>query len=46
VIKRGVGARFAGIENLLYFLDETLMLFGDAKGFVGNVVRELGGGGH
>jgi NAD(P) transhydrogenase subunit beta len=47
VIKRGMGAGFAGIENPLYFLDRTLMLFGDAKGFVGNIVRELsGGGGH
>jgi NAD(P) transhydrogenase subunit beta len=41
VIKRGMGAGFAGIENPLYFLDRTLMLFGDAKGFVGNIVREL-----
>jgi proton-translocating NAD(P)+ transhydrogenase subunit beta len=46
VIKRGMGAGFAGIENPLYFLDRTLMLFGDAKGFVGNIVRELGGSGH
>ena len=46
VIKRSMGAGFAGIENPLYFLDKTLMLFGDAKGFVGNIVRELSGGGH
>ncbi len=47
VIKRSMGAGFAGIENPLYFMDRTLMLFGDAKGFVGNIVRELtGGGGH
>jgi NAD(P) transhydrogenase subunit beta len=44
VIKRSMGAGFAGIENPLYFLDKTLMLFGDAKGFVGNIVRELSGG--
>jgi H+-translocating NAD(P) transhydrogenase subunit beta len=44
VIKRSMGAGFAGIENPLYYLDKTLMLFGDAKNFVGSIVRELSGG--
>jgi len=41
VIKRSMSSGFAGIENELYYMDKTLMLFGDAKAFVGEVVKEL-----
>lgn len=44
VIKRSMNPGFAGIENELYYLDKTLMLFGDAKMFTGEVVKELGSG--
>ena len=44
VIKRSMNPGFAGIENELYYADKTLMLFGDAKQFVGEVVKEVAAG--
>jgi NAD(P) transhydrogenase subunit beta len=46
-IKRSKAPGFAGIDNELYFLDKTFMLFGDAKSVVGELARKLAGeGGH
>ena len=42
-IKRSMNPGFAGIENELYFADNTLMLFGDAKGVIGDIVKALSG---
>ncbi len=41
VIKRSMNPGFAGIDNDLYYLDRTLMLFGDAKAFVSEILKEM-----
>ena len=43
-IKRSKNPGFAGIDNELYFLDHTFMLFGDAKQVVGELAKHLSGG--
>jgi NAD(P) transhydrogenase subunit beta len=44
VIKRSMNPGFAGIDNELYYQDNTLMLFGDAKAFVTSLVKEIAAG--
>jgi NAD(P) transhydrogenase subunit beta len=44
-IKRSMNPGFAGIDNELYYLDQTLMAFGDAKQVLGDVVKALSGDG-
>jgi NAD(P) transhydrogenase subunit beta len=43
-IKRSMNPGFAGIENELYSADNTLMVFGDAKAVLGDIVKALSGG--
>ncbi len=42
-IKRSMNPGFAGIDNALYTADNTLMVFGDAKAVVGDIVKQLTG---
>ena len=41
VIKRSMAPGFAGIENELYHNDKTMILFGDARAVMGELVNEL-----
>jgi NAD(P) transhydrogenase subunit beta len=41
VVKRGKGAGFSGIENALFFLDNTRMLYGDGQAVAGQLIAEV-----
>ena len=41
VIKRGQGAGFSGIENALFFLDQTRMLYGDGQAMAAELIQAV-----
>ncbi len=41
VIKRGQGTGFSGIENALFFLDQTRMLYGDGQEMASQLIQEV-----
>jgi NAD(P) transhydrogenase subunit beta len=46
VLKRSMKPGFAGIENELFVLPQTMMVFGDAKQTLGKITGAMKGGGH
>ena len=42
VLKRSMASGFAGVDNPLFFKENTRMIFGDAKETMNHLIREFG----